>query len=356
MKRDNLQPEIHIPADLYAKARTIEVISIQLVVSYQTSQPNLIFNQQTTNCVINAVASGSIELKSFDGNYITLYHNLGATKGHIWEWIIGTDSDYKHIVKVSRSLARREDFHIKVINGDSSKIYTSKNFSEWGEEYFEYGVGQASQIIIRTKIFTSSSSYYLRVLEDEAVIVIPVYVLVIIPTVVAILLWTAFWVLFYFWYRERLRFKRREAELVRLRSVRTKNQVERIIDVLDSMQHGLVTQVNVKYHQENWVVCLEGFNTLPPFDDSSYVHITHDCFHIFHTGCISEWFSNIDAMKEFTCPHCNTVQVWKEAQPYEENIELEEIEEKKVDSHEEEEENDENMLYTERHMRTDVRF
>lgn len=314
------------------------------------------FSHQIISCVSNAVASGSINLDSYENNYVTVYHETEANQGHIWEWTIETDNDYKHVIKMSRSITRLEDVYIRVKNGDSSKIYTSKNFSEWGEDYFEYGVGQASQIIIRTKILTTSSSYYIRVLQDEVVLVVPLYVIIIIPIVIATLLCIAFWILFYFWYREKLRNKRRQEELDRLRSTRTKNQVERIIDVLDSMQHGLVTQVNVKYHQENWVICLEGFNTLPPFDDSSYVHITHDCFHIFHTGCISEWFANIDAMKEFTCPHWNSVQVWKEAQPYEEDIELEEVEEKKVDTEEQEEENQDELLSTQRYMKTDVRF
>jgi hypothetical protein len=73
-----------------------------------------------------------------------------------------------------------------VINGDSTQIYTSKSFSDCGENHYEVNVGVANQIIVRTKILTSGSSYYIRVEEDDLFFDIPLFVVLIIGAIITV--------------------------------------------------------------------------------------------------------------------------------------------------------------------------
>jgi len=94
--------------------------------------------------------------------------------------------------------------------------------------------------------------------------------------------------------KERLRTKKKKKYISKKRKIR----VKRMINCLQIWQFA---NVDMKYHEDKWVICLEFY------EHYSELWITNECNHSFHKKWLYEWYLNTDPTQPFRCPHWNTI-------------------------------------------------
>ena len=134
----------------------------------------------------------------------------------------------------------------------------------------------------KVKVLSEESDYSFDVRQKDLILHIPVFIMVLIPLLIACVMSFGIAIVVFFCVRE----KRQQAQQ-RLEEARNRiyaqnpipteqDRLDAILKVLDSMKHGVISQFNNKYGEDHCIICLEGFNAEEPYDENSYVHITHD--------------------------------------------------------------------------------
>lgn len=225
----------------------------------------------------------------------------------LWEWNIKTDSKFKHKLIVKRDPQNYEDLHIKIMKNDKSEIYTSKNFSNCTASSYELDIGGATFVVIKAYQLDDKSRYTITLKKNTNALVIPLFILILIPILLGLIVIITILAITYFWIKAKIRKKRRREQQYEQERRNREKRDSRIIEAMENMKHGLIVNMPHKYQQTNCIICLENFKSTEPFDHTSEVHVTNECSHIFHTNWLAEWFATINPKKDLTWPLWNTV-------------------------------------------------
>lgn len=275
-----------------------------------TNDPRLKINsdpyEQKTQYLhwVNAVASGYITLNDSNEETLSMRHKPTALVGQnsLWEWKVSLTDYHDVVLNLYRNFMNYEDIVVVAYTEDGSQQFTSKELSDCVSDTMDLYIKSVKYIQIRVNKLSSLSNYSIelhkvsRKSETNSALLLAIILtsilLCIVTTTTCLILYAA---------REWLKDRRRVVEQRRTLQEMMQNRAKNIEETMNNMKHGQFQYFENKYHEDNWVICLESFKP------DSEIHITNECSHVYHSSCLKEWYENIDAKKDLKCPHCNSV-------------------------------------------------
>jgi len=264
------------------------------------------YNQETEyKYWANAISDGIIKLFNIDNMSLDLYALSGASKDNhsLWEWKIYPYNNIDMYIELERDSNNYEDIYVYTIEDKENKEYTSKDFSSCSSNTIKMKFSPTSFVRIRAKILSDLSNYRMRVyhINDNTKITLIGIVLIICSSFCICFLLACFSCFVIWQYKSYMKMRtdrrlRRENYLKRLNS-----KGQRITDTMKHMKNDIFKNIDTKYNQDSWVICLE------KFEEEWNVHVTNECLHVFHSKCLHEWYDNMPVLKDLCCPHWNTV-------------------------------------------------
>ena len=166
--------------------------------------------------------------------------------------------------------------------------FRSKLLSDCTDIQQNYVVRDTSFITFRVQILNEVSDYQITVTQTENWINLQFWGLLLFVTVCV--LWCTIFCCIWF-KKSMVRCRYRRGRNVRQVDPRNGAQVQSmktalIYRVLNNMHTGLYRNLPSKYDQPMCIVCLENF------EEKSEVYLTNEWQHIFHLGCLKQWYEN----------------------------------------------------------------
>lgn len=257
-----------------------------------------------TNHWGNSVNKGFIQLEDQDSSTLQVYHLDDSDSNLLWEWIINIHQFQNISIKINKAPENYEDMFIYLPTSSGTRVMTTKDITNCENGSFDLEVKNVDFMIVRIKKLSALShySFTISIIQEEQSSVVKVIVLIIVLwLMVAFTTFTlvaSYYSIREWWKKRQQRIFHAQALLDHVRSQKT-----RITDTLQTMRNGELKEFDIKFHSENWVVCLDSF------DKNSLVCITNECNHIFHSSWLEEWYKNIDPKNSLWWPHWKTINV-----------------------------------------------
>ena len=257
----------------------------------------------------NSLRFGNIKLYDLEDNTLEMYALPGASASgnSIWQWSVLTYDDVKLKVTLERDPRNFENLIVYTSKQGNVNTLASKDLSDWDTGTVSVEIGPVAYARFGFEILSNSSNYKMTISQESKDQKFRWYLILMIALTAGISLLIFCFMGSYVWIK--LKEAYRYNQMVRVREIqadeRSRTKDQRIRDTLASMTEDCFKNINTRYEQSEWVVCLE------KFEDDSMVYVTNECSHVFHKEWLFSWYDNMTVYKDLWCPHWNTVNLPK---------------------------------------------